>query len=118
FAERFPSRFYDVGIAEQHAVTMAAGLAIAGRRPVVSLYSTFSQRAFDQLVHDVCQNDLPVLVAMDRAGQVGEDGTSHQGMFTLPAQRSLPNLAIGSPKDEQELRDMVVTAFTHDGPMS
>jgi 1-deoxy-D-xylulose-5-phosphate synthase len=118
FAERFPSRFYDVGIAEQHAVTMAAGLAIAGRRPVVSLYSTFSQRAFDQLVHDVCQNELPVLVAMDRSGLVGEDGTSHQGMFTLPAQRSLPNLAIGSPKDEQELRDMVVTAFTQDGPMS
>jgi 1-deoxy-D-xylulose-5-phosphate synthase len=118
FAERFPARFYDVGIAEQHAVTMAAGLAIAGRRPVVSLYSTFSQRAFDQLVHDVCQNDLPVLLAVDRAGLVGEDGNSHQGMFTLPAQRALPNLVIGSPADEQELRDMVVTALTHDGPMS
>jgi 1-deoxy-D-xylulose-5-phosphate synthase len=118
FEERFPRRFFDVGIAEQHAVTLAAGLALAGRRPVVSLYSTFSQRAYDQLVHDVCQNDLPVLLAIDRAGLVGEDGTSHQGMFTLPAQRSLPNLVIGSPKDEREMRDMVVTAFASEGPMS
>jgi 1-deoxy-D-xylulose-5-phosphate synthase len=118
FGEHFPARIYDVGIAEQHAVTMAAGLALAGRRPVVSLYSTFSQRAYDQLVHDVCQNELPVLLAIDRAGLVGEDGTSHQGMFTLPAQRALPNLAIGSPKDEQELRDMVVTALAHGGPIS
>ncbi len=118
FASEFPARFFDVGIAEQHAVTMAAGLALAGKRPVVALYSTFSQRAFDSLVHDVCQNDLPVLLAIDRAGLVGEDGTSHQGMFTLPAQRSLPNLVIGSPKDEQELRDMVLTALLHDGPVS
>ena len=118
FGERFPRRFFDVGIAEEHSLTMAAGLALAGRRPVVALYSTFSQRAFDQLVHDVCQNDLPVFLAIDRAGLVGEDGTSHQGMFTLSAQRSLPNLAIGSPKDEQELRDMVVTALAHPGPMS
>ncbi len=118
FQERFPRRFFDVGIAEQHAVTMATGLALAGMRPVVAIYSTFSQRAFDQLVHDVCQNDAPVLLAIDRAGLVGEDGTSHQGMFTLPAQRSLPNLAIGSPKDEQELRDLVVTAMAHDGPIS
>jgi 1-deoxy-D-xylulose-5-phosphate synthase len=118
FADRFPSRFFDVGIAEQHSVTMATGLALAGLRPVVALYSTFSQRAYDQLVHDVCQNDAPVLLAIDRAGLVGEDGTSHQGMFTLAAQRSLPNLVIGSPKDEQELRDMVVTAMAHDGPVS
>jgi 1-deoxy-D-xylulose-5-phosphate synthase len=118
FGARFPSRLFDVGIAEQHAVTMAAGLALGGKRPVVALYSTFSQRAYDQLVHDVCQNDLPVLLAIDRAGLVGEDGTSHQGMFTLSPQRSLPNLVIGSPKDEQELRDMVVTAFAHAGPMS
>lgn len=118
FADRFPARFFDVGIAEQHSVTMAAGMALAGLRPVVSLYSTFSQRAYDQLVHDVCQNDVPVLLAIDRAGLVGEDGTSHQGMFTLPAQRSLPNLVIGSPKDEQEMRDMVVTGLGHDGPIS
>ncbi len=118
FAARFPDRFFDVGIAEPHAVTMAAGMALGGLRPVVALYSTFSQRAYDSLVHDVCQNDLPVLLAIDRAGLVGEDGTSHQGMFTLPPQRALPNLVIGSPKDEQELRDMVATAFAHDGPIS
>jgi len=118
FAARFPDRFFDVGIAEPHAVTMAAGMALGGMRPVVALYSTFSQRAYDSLVHDVCQNDLPVLLAIDRAGLVGEDGTSHQGMFTLPPQRALPNLVIGSPKDEQELRDMLVTAFGHDGPIS
>ena len=116
--DRFPSRFFDVGIAEQHSVTMATGLALAGLRPVVALYSTFSQRAYDQLVHDVCQNGAPVLLAIDRAGLVGEDGTSHQGMFTLSAQRALPNLVIGSPKDEQELRDMVATAMQHDGPIS
>src|SRR5207245_3971487 len=118
FGERFPRRFFDVGIAEEHSLTMAAGLALAGRRPVVALYSTFSQRAFDQLVHDVCQNDLPVFLAIDRAGLVGEDGTSHQGMFTLSAQRSLPNLVIGSPKDAQELRDMVVTAMQREGQIS
>ncbi|MBA2266392.1 MAG: 1-deoxy-D-xylulose-5-phosphate synthase [Chloroflexi bacterium] len=118
FAEHFPARFLDVGIAEQHAVTMAAGLALAGMRPVVALYSTFGQRAYDGLVHDVCQNELPVLLGLDRSGLVGEDGTSHQGMFMLPAMRSLPNLAIGAPKDEQELRDLVVTAFEHDGPMA
>ncbi len=118
FGARFPSRLFDVGIAEQHALTMAAGLALGGKRPVVALYSTFSQRAYDQLVHDICQNDLSVLLAIDRAGLVGEDGTSHQGMFTLSAQRALPNLVIGSPKDEQELRDMVVTALAHAGPIS
>jgi 1-deoxy-D-xylulose-5-phosphate synthase len=118
FGDHFPRRFFDVGIAEQHSVTMATGMALAGLRPVVALYSTFSQRAYDQLVHDVCQNDAPVLLAIDRAGLVGEDGTSHQGMFTLPAQRSLPNLVIGSPKDEQELRDMVATAMLHEGPIS
>ena len=118
FGSRFPSRLFDVGIAEQHAVTMAAGLALGGKRPVVALYSTFSQRAYDQLVHDICQNNLPVLLAIDRAGLVGEDGTSHQGMFSLSAQRALPNLVIGSPKDEQEMRDMVVTAFAQSGPIS
>jgi 1-deoxy-D-xylulose-5-phosphate synthase len=116
FCEQFPARFHDVGIAEQHSVALAAGMAHAGMKPVVALYSTFSQRAYDQLVHDVCQNDLPVLLALDRSGLVGEDGTSHQGMFMLPAMRSLPNLIIGSPKDEQELRDLVVTAVDHSGP--
>jgi 1-deoxy-D-xylulose-5-phosphate synthase len=87
-------------------------------RPVVALYSTFLQRAFDQTVHDVCQNDQPVLLAVDRAGLVGEDGTSHQGMFTLPAQRQLPNLVIASPKDEQELRSMLHTALAQDHPFA
>jgi 1-deoxy-D-xylulose-5-phosphate synthase len=118
FCDRFPARFHDVGIAEQHSVALATGLALAGLRPVVALYSTFSQRAFDQLVHDVCQNGVPVVLALDRSGLVGEDGTSHQGMFMLPAMRALPNLAIGSPKDEQELRDLVVTALEHDGPIA
>ncbi len=114
----FPDRFFDVGIAEQHAVTMATGLAMGGQRPVVALYSTFLQRAFDQVVHDVCQNDQPVVIAVDRAGLVGEDGTSHQGMFTLPAQRQVPNLVIASPKDEQELRALLRTAFGQDHPFA
>ena len=118
FGDRFPARFHDVGIAEQHSVALATGLALAGLRPVVALYSTFGQRAYDQLVHDVCQNDAPVLLALDRSGLVGEDGTSHQGMFMLPAMRSLPNLVIGSPKDEQELRDLVVTGLAHAGPVA
>jgi 1-deoxy-D-xylulose-5-phosphate synthase len=118
FAEHFPARFHDVGIAEQHSITMATGMALAGMRPVVALYSTFGQRAFDGLVHDVCQNDVPVLLGLDRSGLVGEDGTSHQGMFMLPAMRALPNLVIGSPKDEQEMRDLVVTAMAHDGPIT
>ena len=114
----FPDRFIDVGIAEQHAVTLATGLALGGMRPVVALYSTFLQRAFDQTVHDVCQNDAPVLLAVDRAGLVGEDGTSHQGMFTIPAQRMLPNLVIASPRDEQELRSLVRTALAQDHPFA
>jgi 1-deoxy-D-xylulose-5-phosphate synthase len=118
FQAEYPHRFIDVGIAEQHAVTMAAGLALAGLRPVVAIYSTFLQRAFDQTVHDVCQNDLPVLLAVDRAGLVGEDGTSHQGMFTLPAQRQLPYLVVASPKDEQELRALLHTAFEQDHPFA
>ncbi len=118
FQAEFPERFFDVGIAEQHSVTFATGLALGGLRPVVALYSTFLQRAFDQIVHDVCQNDQPVLIAVDRAGLVGEDGTSHQGMFTLPAQRQLPNLVIASPRDEQELRSLLHTAFAQDHPFA
>jgi 1-deoxy-D-xylulose-5-phosphate synthase len=118
FEAEFPDRFIDVGIAEQHSLALATGLAMGGMRPVVALYSTFLQRAFDQTVHDVCQNDQPVLIAVDRAGLVGEDGTSHQGMFTLPAQRQLPNLVIASPKDEQELRALLRTAFAQDHPFA
>jgi 1-deoxy-D-xylulose-5-phosphate synthase len=118
FQAVYPDRFHDVGIAEQHAVTMASGLAIAGMRPVVALYSTFLQRAFDQTVHDVCQNDLPVLLAVDRAGLVGEDGTSHQGMFAIPAQRQLPYLVVASPKDEQELRSLLHTAMEQAHPFA
>jgi 1-deoxy-D-xylulose-5-phosphate synthase len=118
FQAAFPDRFHDVGIAEQHAVTMASGLAIAGMRPVVALYSTFLQRAFDQTVHDVCQNDLPVVLAVDRAGLVGEDGTSHQGMFAIPAQRQLPYLVVASPRDEQELRALLRTALAQEHPFA
>jgi 1-deoxy-D-xylulose-5-phosphate synthase len=118
FQAEFPNRFFDVGIAEQHAVTFATGLAMGGLRPVVAVYSTFLQRAFDQTVHDVCQNDQPVLIAVDRAGLVGEDGTSHQGMFTLPAQLQLPNLVIAAPRDEQELRSLVRTALAQDHPFA
>jgi 1-deoxy-D-xylulose-5-phosphate synthase len=118
FHAEFPERMIDVGIAEQHAMTLAAGLALGGMRPVVAIYSTFLQRAFDQTVHDVCQNDLPVVIGVDRAGLVGEDGTSHQGMFTIPAQRQLPYLVIASPKDEQELRALLRTALDQDHPFA
>jgi 1-deoxy-D-xylulose-5-phosphate synthase len=118
FGERFPERVYDVGIAEQHAMTMAAGLALAGQRPMVALYSTFLQRAFDQVVHDICQNDVPVVIGIDRAGLVGEDGTSHQGMFMLSALRQLPNLVLAAPRDEQELRRLLRTAFAQEHPFA
>ena len=118
FQAAYPGRMYDVGIAEQHAVTLATGLALGGMRPFVALYSTFLQRAFDQTVHDVCQNDQPVVIGVDRAGLVGEDGTSHQGMFTIPAQRQLPNLIVASPMDEQEARRLLHTAFSQDHPFA
>ncbi len=118
FQAAFPERFFDVGIAEQHAVALATGLAMGGRRPVVAIYSTFLQRAFDQTVHDACQNDQPVVLAVDRSGLVGEDGTSHQGMFTLPAQRQIPHLVIASPKDEQELRSLLRTALAQEHPFA
>ena len=118
FAAAYPDRFYDVGIAEQHAVATATGIAMGGGRPVVAIYSTFLQRAWDQIVHDACQNDQPVLFGVDRAGLVGEDGTSHQGMFTLTAQRQIPRLVIASPKDEQELRALVRTALAQDHPFA
>jgi 1-deoxy-D-xylulose-5-phosphate synthase len=118
FQATYPERMYDVGIAEQHALTLATGLALAGMRPFVAIYSTFLQRALDQTVHDVCQNDQPVVIGVDRAGLVGEDGTSHQGMFTLAPQRQLPNLIVASPKDEQEARRLLRTAFGQDHPFA
>ncbi|HMK57037.1 MAG TPA: 1-deoxy-D-xylulose-5-phosphate synthase [Dissulfurispiraceae bacterium] len=116
FAEKFPDRFYDVGIAEPHAVTFAAGLAAQGLRPVVALYSTFLQRAYDEIVHDVCLQNLPVMFAVDRAGIVGEDGPTHQGLFDISFLRNVPNLTIMAPADLPELRKMVLTALKHDGP--
>ncbi len=118
FEERFPHRTYDVGIAEQHAMTMAAGQALAGQRPFVALYSTFMQRAFDQVVHDVCQNDASVVIGVDRSGLVGEDGTSHQGVFMLSALRQLPNLVVAAPRDEQQLRSLLRTAFAQEHPFA
>jgi 1-deoxy-D-xylulose-5-phosphate synthase len=116
FSEMFPERFLDVGIAEQHAVTFAAGLATEGFRPVVAIYSTFLQRAFDQIIHDVCLPDLPVIFCIDRGGLVGEDGQTHHGHFDITYLRSLPNMTLMAPKDENELRHMLFTALKHSGP--
>jgi 1-deoxy-D-xylulose-5-phosphate synthase len=116
FAKEFPSRFYDVGIAEQHAVTFAAGLATEGMKPVAAIYSTFLQRAYDQVVHDVCLQNLDVTLAMDRAGIVGADGATHQGMYDIAYLRNLPNIICMAPKDENELRHMLRTAVEYEGP--
>ncbi|MEX0614899.1 MAG: 1-deoxy-D-xylulose-5-phosphate synthase, partial [Methylophaga sp.] len=116
FAERFPERYFDVGIAEQHAVTLAAGLACEGKKPVVAIYSTFLQRAYDQLIHDVALQNLPVLFAIDRAGLVGADGPTHAGSFDLSYLRCIPNMLIMAPADENECRQMLTTGFKHDGP--
>lgn len=119
FAREHPERFFDVGIAEQHAVTFGAGLATQGLRPVVTIYSTFLQRAYDQVIHDVCIQELPVIFAMDRAGFVGDDGRTHHGVFDYSYLRCIPNMVIMTPKDEAELRDMVVTAVDYDaGPIA
>jgi len=118
FAQTYPDRFFDVGIAEQHAVTFAAGMAAEGFRPVVAVYSTFLQRAFDQVLHDVCLDRLPVILALDRGGLVGEDGPTHHGVFDLSFLRSLPNMVLMVPRDESELRRMMVTALQHDGPIA
>jgi len=118
FAETYPHRFFDVGIAEEHAVTFAAGLAAGGLRPVVALYSTFLQRSYDQIIHDVCLQNLPVVFAIDRAGVVGEDGPTHQGAFDLSFLRHIPHMVVAAPKDTMELRDLLATAFKHDGPMA
>ena len=116
FAERFPQRYFDVGIAEQHALTFAAGLACEGRKPVVAIYSTFLQRAYDQLIHDVALQNLPVLMAIDRAGLVGADGPTHAGAFDISFLRCIPNLLIATPSDENECRRLLTTAFHFDGP--
>ena len=116
FAERFPERYFDVGIAEQHAVTFAAGLACEGIRPVVAIYSTFLQRGYDQLLHDVALQNLPVVFALDRGGLVGADGPTHHGAFDLSYLTCIPHMVIMTPGDEEECRRMLTTAFHHDGP--
>jgi 1-deoxy-D-xylulose-5-phosphate synthase len=116
FSQRFPDRYHDVAIAEQHAVTVAAGMACEGLRPVVAIYSTFLQRGYDQLIHDVALQNLPVLFAIDRAGLVGADGATHAGVFDVAFMRCLPNLVIMAPKDETECRAMLSTGLSLDGP--
>ncbi len=116
FAAAHPDRFFDVGIAEQHAVTFAAGLATEGFKPVVAVYSTFLQRAYDQVLHDVCLQNLPVVFAMDRGGLVGEDGPTHHGVFDMSFLRNVPNMVLMAPKDENELQRMLKTALDHHGP--
>lgn len=118
FHEVFPERFFDVGIAEQHGVTFAAGLATEGFKPVVAIYSTFLQRAYDQILHDVCIESLHVVFAVDRGGIVGEDGATHNGLFDISYLRSLPNMVVMAPKDENELRRMLITALSHNGPIA
>src|SRR5450432_953820 len=116
FSQRFPERYFDVGIAEQHAVTFAAGLAVAGMKPVVAIYSTFLQRAYDQLIHDVALQNLPVVFAIDRGGMVGADGPTHAGSFDLTYLRCLPNTTVMTPADEDECRQMLYTGFSLDTP--
>lgn len=116
FAENYPDQFYDVAIAEQHAITFAAGLAIRGKKPVVAIYSTFLQRGYDQLIHDVALQNLPVLFAIDRAGIVGADGPTHQGAFDISFLRCIPNLIIMTPSTANECRNMLYTGYLHNGP--
>jgi 1-deoxy-D-xylulose-5-phosphate synthase len=118
FAERFPGRYYDVGIAEQHALTFAGGMACEGLKPVVAIYSTFLQRAYDQLIHDIALQNLPVLFAIDRAGLVGADGATHAGSFDLSFLRCLPNVSVLAPADENECRQMLYTGFLQDHPVA
>ncbi len=116
FSEQYPDRYYDVGIAEQHAVTLAAGLACDGIKPIVAIYSTFLQRGYDQFIHDVAIQDLPVLFAIDRAGLVGPDGPTHAGSFDISYLRCIPNIIIMAPSDENECRQMLYTGYQHNGP--
>jgi 1-deoxy-D-xylulose-5-phosphate synthase len=116
FHKRFPQRYYDVGIAEQHSVTFAAGLACEGLKPVVAIYSTFLQRAYDQLIHDVALQNLDVTFALDRAGLVGADGATHAGNYDIAFTRCIPNMAVLTPADERECRQLLSTAYAHRGP--
>ncbi|MEZ0231922.1 MAG: 1-deoxy-D-xylulose-5-phosphate synthase [Methylophilaceae bacterium] len=116
FSEKYPKRFFDVGIAEQHALTFAAGMACDGMKPVVAIYSTFLQRAYDQFIHDIALQNLPVMFAIDRAGLVGADGPTHAGSFDISYLRCIPNIIIMTPSDENECRQMLYTAYQHDGP--
>ncbi|MCK5837427.1 MAG: 1-deoxy-D-xylulose-5-phosphate synthase, partial [Desulfobacula sp.] len=118
FSKLYPDRFFDVGIAEQHAVTFSAGLASRGLKPVVAIYSTFLQRGYDQILHDVCIDAHPVVFAIDRAGIVGEDGPTHNGLFDYSYLRCMPNMTIMAPNDENELARMLVTAVNHNGPVA
>lgn len=118
FKSKFPSRFFDVGIAEQHAVTMAAGLAVGGLKPYVAIYSTFLQRAYDQILHDVCMQNLPVVFAIDRAGLVGKDGETHQGMFDISYLRHIPNITIMAPKNFLELEEMLDFSSSFNSPLA
>jgi 1-deoxy-D-xylulose-5-phosphate synthase len=118
FEKRFPERYFDVGIAEQHAVTFAAGMACEGIKPVVAIYSTFLQRAYDQLIHDVALQNLPVVFALDRAGIVGADGPTHNGAYDIPYLRCIPNMGIACPSDENECRKLLTTAFMQDHPVA
>ncbi len=118
FSETYPDRFFDVGIAEQHGVTFAAGLAAEGMKPVVAIYSTFLQRAYDQILHDVCIESLPVVFAIDRGGIVGEDGPTHHGLFDLSYLRCMPNMVVMAPRDEDQLRRMLRTAIDYNGPIA
>lgn len=118
FARAFPERFFDVGIAEEHAISFASGLASQGFKPVAAIYSTFLQRAYDQIVHDVCLNNLPVIFAIDRAGIVGEDGPTHHGMLDIAYLRAIPNMVVMAPSDEDELQHMLYSAVKHNGPVS
>jgi 1-deoxy-D-xylulose-5-phosphate synthase len=118
FEQRFPKRYHDVGIAEQHAVTFAAGLACEGLKPVLAIYSTFLQRGYDQLIHDVALQNLPVVFALDRAGLVGADGATHAGAYDIAYLRCIPNLAVLTPADEDECRKALTTAFRRDQPVA
>jgi 1-deoxy-D-xylulose-5-phosphate synthase len=118
FSQRFPGRYHDVGIAEQHAVTFAAGLACEGLKPVVAIYSTFLQRAYDQMIHDVALQNLPVVFALDRAGLVGPDGPTHAGMYDIAFTRCIPNMSVACPADENECRQLLSTAYAQDHPVT